>query len=407
MPAPRKHPPPRPRAAADTPHCRHFGSCGGCSLLDQPYGWQLHDKVESAAALLGPLLGDVVIAHDPPPQQSPQHFRTKLLYPIRAERGGLPVVGIYAAGSHEVVPIDECRTQDRGLTAWGRAAQQVLRDLRLVPFDERSGKGSMRALWARLAAGSGELLLGVTTTPGEFPRGAELADRLLAAAARLPHHPGRPTRAVGVVRSISDRPDAFLLGDRHVPLRGRDACEDRVAGLRLRISAGSFYQVHRDANVLLYRPALAMCGDVRGQRVVDGYGGIGAFGLRLAQAGAAAVTVVEDNSAACRDAEWNARQNGFGAKVAVVRSPFASAGFAAEPDLMVVDPPRSGLQAAGVARVLAASPRRLLHVACSVESLRDDLVGLQSAYRVVAARLVDLFPHTAHAEMLTLLERRA
>jgi len=407
VPAPWKPRPQPPPPTTDTPRCRHFGTCGGCSLLDQPYAWQLHDKVEAAEVLLRPALGGEPIAHDPPPPHSPQHFRTKLLYPIRAARGGQPVVGIYAAGSHDVVQIDECRTQDLGLTAWGRAAQQVLRELRLVPFDERSGRGTMRALWARLAAGSGELLLGVTTTPGEFPRGAELADALLAAAARLPHHPGTPTRAVGVVRSISDRPDAFLFGDRQVPLRGRDACEDRVSGLRLRISAGSFYQVHRLADVLLYRPAMALCGDVRGQRVVDGYGGIGAFGLRLARAGAASVVVVEDNAAACRDAEWNARQNGLGAQVSVVRAPFANAAFAAEPDLMVVDPPRSGLQADGVARVLAAKPRRLLHVACSVESLRDDLRGLGAAYRVVAARLVDLFPHTPHVEMLVLLERRA
>jgi 23S rRNA (uracil1939-C5)-methyltransferase len=341
------------------------------------------------------------------PERPPLHFRTKLLYPVRAGRDGLAEVGIYAARSHDLVRIEECRTQDRLLTSMGRVVEDVLRTMRLPPFDPKSGAGRMRAVWARLAAGSGELLAGVVTTPGTFAEGRELADRVADGAQRLRDGRGRAPQLVGVVHSISDRDDAFLLGDRHVSLRGRDHVVDRRDGLSFRISAGSFYQVHRDASSLLYSPALRLCGDLRDARVVDGYGGVGAFGLRLARAGAARVTVVEDNAAACRDAEHNAKANRL-SQVEVERAPFATAKFAPGAHLLVVDPPRSGLQSAGVARVLAAAPRRVLHVACAAESLAADLPGLLAGgYVVEAVRLCDLFPHTEHVELLTLLARQA
>lgn len=398
MPSPRQNP-----SADRPPECRHFGECGGCSLLDQPIGWQLHDKAARCEALLAPYLGGVRLA-TAVPERTPLHFRTRLLYPVRANAKGHATVGIYAFQSHDLVRIEECRTQDRWLTAFGLVAERALRDLRVVPYDPARGKGHVKALWARLAGGTGEVLAGVVTRPGEFAEGRLLAERLQRDAGQLVAG-NAARRLVGVVHSLSERDDEFLLGDRHVPLLGRDHVVDRRDGLEFRISAGSFYQIHAGAHALLYAPALAMCGDVRGLRVVDGYGGIGAFGLRLARAGAADVLVVEESAAACRDAEHNARSNGLG-NVRVQHSSFAGATLPGGVDLCVVDPPRAGLQRAGITSLLRARPARILHVACAVESLAQDLAGLCAAgYRVRAARLCDLFPHTEHTEILTLLQR--
>jgi 23S rRNA (uracil1939-C5)-methyltransferase len=395
---------PAPRDRIDeVPQCRHFGTCGGCSLLDQPIAWQLHDKAAASERLLAPFLDGKRIAFDAP-ERSPRHFRTKLLYPVRAERDGMPIVGIYEFRSHHVVKIEECRTQDGWLTELGKAMGAVLRKLRLEPYVPGRRSGFVKGIQARLAGGSGEVMAGIITRPGLFPQAQEFATAVTEAAKALPQ--GRwPRQLVGVVHGISERDDEFLLGDRYVPLRGRDHVVDRRDGLTFKVSAGSFYQVHTAAHTLLYRPALAMCGLVRGQRVVDGYGGVGGFGLRLARAGAAEVTIVEENESSCRDAEHNAKANELGS-VKVVAQPFAHARFAAEPDLMVVDPPRSGLGDAGIARVLKARPARLLYVACDAASLAHDLGPLVgNGYRVTAARLCDLFPHTEHQELVVMLDR--
>ncbi|MBL8728180.1 MAG: 23S rRNA (uracil(1939)-C(5))-methyltransferase RlmD [Planctomycetes bacterium] len=400
---PRRPASPRP-APADPDEilrCRHFGTCGGCSLLDQPIRWQLHDKVAACERDLAPHLGDVRI-DCVEPKRPPRHFRTRLLYPVLPDHDGLPIVGLYGFRSHDLVQIEECSTQDGWLTQFGRKAEQVLRGLRLQPFDARRQRGNVKAIWARLASGTGEVLAGIVTRPGAFTEGPAFAKALVEAARSLPR-PRVPRHLQGVVHSISDGDDEFLLGDRHVPLRGADHVIDRRDGLAFRVSAGSFYQIHADAHELLYRPAIAMCGDVRGQRVVDAYGGVGAFGLRLAKAGATEVTIVEEGAAACRDAEHNAALNRLGG-VRVVRSPVASTPLPRQADLMVLDPPRAGLQARACARVVAAAPRRILYVSCAPESLARDLATLrQAGYRVQAARLCDLFPHTEHCELVVAL----
>jgi 23S rRNA (uracil1939-C5)-methyltransferase len=395
----RSSPPPDPD---DTPKCRHFGTCGGCSLLDQPIRWQLHDKLAAAEKLLAPFLAGQRIACDEP-DRAPRHFRTRLLYPVRADRDGLPVVGIYEFQSHKLVRIEECKTQDVWLTDLGKAMETILREQRVQPYSPTSQRGVAKAVWARLASGTGEVLAGVVTRPGTFPQGPAFAEALTKAARTLPY--GRFARElVGVVHSISDRDDEFLLGDRHMPLRGRDHVVDRRDDLDFRVSAGSFYQVHAAASALLYAPAMALCGDVKGLRIVDGYGGVGGFGLRLARRGAAEVTIVEDNEAACRDAEHNAKKNGL-ATVRVLPQPYASAQLPEKPDLLVVDPPRAGLGEKGVLRTLRSQPRRILYVACAADSLARDLgVLCASGYSVTAARLCDLFPHTEHVELMVRLE---
>lgn len=401
-PLPRARPQPPP--GDETFACRHFGVCGGCSLLDQPVRWQLADKVAACERLLAPFLGGQRVAFDLPTRPQ-RHFRTRLLYPVRRGRDGRPITGLYEFRTHNLVRIEECQTQDAWLTEFGRAAETVLQQVAPGVFGAAAPRGAVKGLWARLASGSGEVVAGVVTSPGPFPAGPELARALHAAAAALPHRSSRRRRLVGIVHSISDREDQFLLGDRHVPLLGRDHVVDERDGLTFRISAGSFYQIHAGAHAILYRPALAMCGDVNGRTVIDAYGGVGAFGLRLARAGAASVTIVEDHPAACRDAQHNIAANGI-ATARVLRASFPTAKLPARPDLLIVDPPRSGLMAAGVARALAIAPARLLYVACAADALARDLAPLTAGgYRLAAVRLCDLFPHTEHVELVALLER--
>lgn len=387
------------------PFCRHFGLCGGCTHLDVAIQEQLDDKLRATTDLLRPFLGAHQI-HCERPRRTPLHFRTKLLYPVRRDGKGRCTLGIYAPQSHDIVRIQECRTQDEGLTELGVRAEKILRELELEPWDEIKQTGFVQAFGARAMPGTGELLIGVVTRKGVFAQGKELADRLMRAAADLPRSGRMGLTPVGVVRSINERTGNYLLGDKNVPLVGRDYQLDKVAGLSFRVRFSSFYQVHRDSDALLYRPVLDWCGDVRGLRVVDGYGGVGTFGLRLLRAGAKKVEVVESNPIACGDALHNAKENGLADRVAVEEAPFDHASFAPEPDLLLVDPPRSGLQEGGVKRVLESRCKQLVMVHCAAESLARDLDGLsRGGWKVRSMRLCDLFPHTGHVEMVTKMAR--
>ncbi len=383
-------------------HCPHFGRCGGCSLLDLPIAEQLAQKRQRARDLMAPFLDgqDVEIAPGP---RTPRHDRTSILYPVQLHEREA-TLGIYRTGSHTIEPIRDCRIQHKALTLLGIRAGEVLRKLKLPVYNEVTHRGFIRAFRARVMAGSNELLVGVVSTKAEFSEREALGKALWDAASDLRDEQGKPLQLVGVVLNHNDVPGNALLGPATSALRGRVTQTDTVAGLKLQVAFTSFYQHNRHAEAILFRPALAMLGEVRGLRIVDGYGGIGAFGLRLLKAGAAHVTIVESSPSACADARVNLRENGF-VNAEVREQPFGSAPLPAC-DLLVVDPPRAGLQEQGTAAVLAAGAARVLLVSCSLESLARDLAVLHPHYRVAAARLCDLFPHTEHVEAVTLLERR-
>ncbi len=388
----------------DTPlHCPHFGRCGGCTRLHQPITAQLADKQAQARALLAPFLDGVDPAIAPPPR-TPRHDRTAILYPAQLRKGRLEL-GIYRQGSHDVEPIADCRIQHKALTQLGVRLGEALRALRLPVYIESTGHGLVRGVKARVMPGSNELLAGVVVTRSEFSERAALTKAMAAAMAGLRDDQGRPLQPVGAVVNVNDRPGNALLGPTTLALSGRTWQTDVQRGLRFRVSFGSFYQLHRHAEAVLFGPALGMLGDVQGLRVVDGYGGVGTFGLRLLRAGAAHATIVESSPSSCDDARANVADNGFADRAEVRQEPFGTAALPAC-DLLVADPPRAGLMAQGAAAVLAAAPPRVLLVSCALDALARDLQALAPRYRVQSLALCDLFPHTEHVEAVTLLQRR-
>jgi len=395
-------------AHASALSCRHEGRCGGCSSLRRSPGEQLATKQRALASLLGDLLPADVPIGITPPNATPIHTRTKLSWPVRHHgKRGLEI-GMFARGTHELVPIRECWLGDPALTQLQARAADVLRSHGLTGYSEATERGLVRAFHARFVSGSGELVLGLTTGSGAFPQARAVAADLLAAADGLTDRDGRPLHAIGVVRSALDGPSNALLGQRQETLAGRDHVIDEVDGLRIRVSFESFYQSHRDAADLLFRPALEMLGPVdASDRVVDGYGGVGTFGLRLARSGAGVVELVESSASATRDAAHNAHINGL-LGVQIHDAPFGRARLEPHAQAVVVDPPRKGLGEDGVAQVLHLQAPRVLYVSCGPKALARDLVPLLAAdYRLAAVQIADLFPYTDHFETLCLLHRVA
>ncbi len=383
--------------------CIHFGECGGCSMLDIPIQEQLRQKQTNIQNLLQDHLQAVKLQVSVP-DRPPTHDRSRILYPVQPDAEKGLSMGIYRRQSHQVVAVTQCQIQHPALTTLGQRAQSIFRKLRLSPYDELTGQGLLRGFAARLAYGSNELLMGVITTQEAFAKAQKCAELLQSAAADLVARRGRKVRVVGVVRNINDSPGNALLGREQENLRGRGHLVDKVRGLQFQISFQSFYQVHRRASTLLYAPAMEMLGSVQGKRVIDAYGGIGTFGLRIAAAGAKDVSIVEANPTACADAQASIKLNKL-PQTRVMQGSFAEQDLPSCPDLLVVDPNRAGLQAAGQQQVIRLAAKQLLYVSCSPTSLARDLAAMPN-YQVQEARMVDLFPYTEHVEVLLLLKHR-
>lgn len=383
-------------------NCSHFGLCGGCTLLDQPIDEQLAGKAARATELLGAHLNGIEPEITLPPR-TPRHDRISILYPIQPN-GHRPTMGIYKQGTHEVVEITDCRIQHKALTEFGVRATRIIGRANVPAYDEETGEGVLRAIRARIMPGSNELLVGLVATTSKFIGRDKLMKDLATAASDLRDDQGRPVKLVGAVLNVNDVPGNVLLGERTVALHGDQWQHDRVGDLRLRVGFNSFYQLNRHAEVVLFKPALKMLGDVTGLTIVDGYGGVGTFALRLLRDGAKQVTLIESSKTACADARINMRKNNFDNGI-VVEEPFGETPVP-KCDVLIVDPPRAGLQVFGAKAVLASAAPRVLLVSCSLESLGRDLELLAPNYKVKALRLCDLFPHTDHVEAVTLLERQ-
>lgn len=397
--------------------CRHFGRCGGCSFFEPDYALEAEERRRQIESVLHAGLSRnkrPLLPMARPPRLAPRCFRTRVLYPIRPARDGRLSGGLYAKGSHKIVRIESCLTQDKTLSKLAKMVLGLLRASGMSAYDERTCEGFVRALDLRLAAGSGEALLTLVTKGGLWEGSADFAESIHAQAQSLLRRGRSPFRLVGIVRSLHDEPGNRLLGRRFVPLKGREYLLDRVGRTRhelfFRVSAGSFYQSNRYAEQLLYAPVLELLGPMGGKRVVDAFAGVGCFGLRMARAGAAKVDLIEENPVAARDGAWNIEKNGLGAQVAGHHGTSAAIlpVLPKAPDLLLLDPPRAGLGDEALHAVSGLMPKLICYVSCHPKSMARELPRLMAAgYGLDCLRFIDLFPRTVHGEVVAVLRRKA
>lgn len=389
----------RPRTRAGV-HCPHFGACGGCSLLDRPYADELALKAARLAEVLGPSLQrDGAELLPLLPAVAPLFYRTTLKVPFGRSRQGA-VCGFFRPGSHAIVDLQVCAIQHPRLTQVLLATRDLVRRREVPVYDERRDSGVLRHLVARLAPGSGQLLVGLVCREAGTPAVRRLAEALFDERSGL--------GLCGVVENVNARPGNSIFGPTTHTLCGSPLLEDNLDGLRTRGTLTSFVQVHAAQASRLYAALLELLGPLAGRHVVELYAGAGPIALRLLRAGAR-VTAIERDAEAAGLAREAARLNELAERLTVLADD-AEAGLDALAgtgcDALVVDPPRRGLAPGLCAALAAAAVPRLAYVSCNPLSLARDLDRLAPAYRLRRVQPVDLFPRTEHLEVIALLERR-
>ena len=369
--------------------------CSGCQLQNMSYPQQLRYK----QALVGRLLGGfgkvspIVGMHDP------YHYRNKAQAMYGIDRNGRIISGVYQSTTGRIVATDHCLLQDEAADRIFVSIRRLLRDFKLKPYDDISGRGLLRHVLVRRGAVSGQIMVALVVATPIFPAKYNFARALTQL------HPEITT----VVLNINDRFDGLMLGQREQVLYGPGYIEDELCGLQFRIGARSFYQINHAQTELLYRRALELAALTGQEEVLDAYCGIGTISLAAARQ-ARAVVGVESNRAAVSDAIANAKRNG----ISNCRFLCADAGDymteraqAHEPvDVVLLDPPRAGASQAFLQALVALAPKRVVYISCDPSTQARDLRYLTGhGYRVQALEPFDLFPHTHHVECIALLTR--
>lgn len=387
---------PAPAQGEKTPparHCPVAARCGGCQLGHLTYPGQLRYKQQLVEKLLQglcpvePILG----------MADPHHYRNKVHAVIATDhRSKQPISGVYARGTHHVVPVSHCLIEDERADRIIRTIVEMIPRYKLRIYNENTHRGFLRHVLVRTGNVTGQIMVVLVTTAVEFPGGKAFAAELLQ------RHPEITT----VVLNVNQKETSMVLGSRDVPLFGPGYMEDELCGKRFRISPQSFYQVNARQTEVLYRTAIACAGLTGTETLLDAYCGTGTIGLCAADQ-VKQLIGVELNANAVRDAKENARLN----RIANARFFCDDAGrFMVKMardglplDVLMMDPPRSGSDEKFLSSVLTLRPRTIVYVSCNPQTLARDAKSLvRGGYRAVKAVPVDMFPYTEHVETVML-----
>ena len=375
--------------------CVNFSKkCGGCPLLALPYPRQTAEKQQRLQKLLGGFAPVAPLRT----MAEPWHYRNKAIASFATQQGKL-VCGLYAEGTHKVLPSADCLLQNEVLNRTLAAVQDAARACRYTAFDEDKRTGLLRHVVLRCSR-KGQVLVTLVTPGPELP-----GSRNFCAALRK-----KAPWVVSIVQNINPTLSSAVLGNREKTLYGPGFVLDTLCGLQFAISSRSFYQVNPRQTEVLYRAALDAAKLTGKETVVDAYCGIGTIGL-CAAPHAGQVIGVERNPAAVKDAAANARHNKLSnAKFVCADATEWMAAAADEglhPDVVFLDPPRAGSTPECIAAVAKMAPRRVVYVSCDPETLaRDVAIFARHGYKAKGFTPVDLFPQTRHVETVVLLSHK-
>ena len=368
--------------------------CGGCPLLALPYREQLAQK----QARLQELLGGLAPVKAVQGMAEPLHYRNKAIASFATQRGKL-VCGLYAEGTHRVLPGADCLLQEEILNKTLAAVLDAARACRWAAYDEDRGTGLLRHTVLRSSC-SGKVLVTLVTPGPDLPGSKNFCTALRKQAPWV----------VSIVQNINPTRSSAVLGSREKTLYGPGFVLDTLCDTQFAISSRSFYQVNRTQTEVLYKKALELAKLTGRETVIDAYCGIGTIGLCAAPL-AKQVIGVERNPAAVKDAAANARRN----KIANARFVCAdatewmaaAAGEGLHPDVVFLDPPRAGSTPECIAAVNKMKPRRVVYVSCDPETLARDVAAFtRLGWRAAKFCPVDLFPQTKHVETVVLLSHK-
>ncbi len=386
--------------------CPQAARCGACNGAAVSYGEQLAAKDARMAQLFADLAAGGTELRPIRGMDDPFHYRDKVTTPFapgkRGPNGGREILwGMYAPGTHRIVPKESCLIENRAAQEVIRALPPLMKRYRVAPYDEDRCTGFLRHAVVRVGHESGEMLVTLVTNGEQFPASKAFCRDLVKRC------PG----VTSVVQNVNTAATNTILGQRERRLYGPGFILDTLCGLSFRISSQSFYQVNSTQTAVLYERAMALAALDGSQRVIDAYCGTGTIGLVAASRGAAEVVGVDSVASAIRDAAQNARHNGL-ANTRFVTADAADfmAGRAAEggpaPDVVFLDPPRAGCSPAFLETLGALGPQRIVYISCNPRTQRDDLGRLaRFGYEVPVIEAVDMFPHTEHIESIAVLRK--
>ncbi|PFG03594.1 23S rRNA (uracil(1939)-C(5))-methyltransferase RlmD [Bacillus sp. es.034] len=378
--------------------CPVYELCGGCQLQHLSYEGQLdakrdillqslerHTKLKLEDMDIRPTVG----------MDNPWHYRNKSQFQVGTQNGKA-IAGLYSMNSNKLIDIDECIVQHPLTNKVTNEIKRIINDFNIPVFDDKKKKPILKTIVTRVGFETGEVQVVLVTSEKKIPRKELLISEIQK---RLPE-------VVSIAQNINPQKTALVFGDETIHLTGKESIEERLEEFTYELSARAFFQLNPIQTSKLYNEAKKAAALTGEEKVVDAYCGVGTIGLWLAD-GAKEIRGMDVIKEGIDDAKKNAKKFGVGhaeyfvGGAETLMPKWKNEGW--RPDVVVVDPPRTGCDNKLLDTLKEVKPKTFVYVSCNPSTLAKDIDYLKKQYRVDYLQPVDMFPQTAHVEVVAKL----
>ena len=328
---------------------------------------------------------------------NPYNYRNRAQMPVGYDEDGV-MVGFYSMNSRELVNVTDCEVQYEEINKVVNHAVDLLDDYKVFAYAPKTKKGTARHIVVRRGYRTGEIQVTFVLANKDFKKMYSLALDLMKYCPEV--------KSVYVNYNSDDTHEIF--GPDMIKVAGEDFITDRLGKFKFNLSPRAFYQLNPEQTVKLYNQVKYAASLTGTEKVVDAYCGVGTIGQWVADQ-ASEVRGVDITRAAIIDAKANAKLNNIDntyyavGKAESIVPKWANEGF--KPDVVIVDPPRTGMGPELIEMLKRVQPKRIVYVSCNPSTLAKNLKELTKKYRVDYIQPIDMFPQTSHVEAVVRLTR--
>ena len=390
----------KPSADRVNAPCPVYDKCGGCQLQHLSYEGQLREKkdiVRQAFERHTKIDPNQLPLHDTIGMEDPWNYRNKSQLQVGKHKEKV-LAGLYGMNSHQLIDISDCMIQHPMTNTVTQQVKKILEDLNISIYNEKKHKGIIRTIVTRVAFATGQIQLVLITTQQEIPKKDLLIEEVKR---RLPE-------VTSILQNVNGKRTSLIFGDETIHLAGEEVIQETLGDVSFELSARAFFQLNPVQTVKLYDEVKKAAQLTGKEKVVDAYCGVGTIGMWVAKE-AGEVRGMDVIAEGIDDANANAKKHGISNAHYVVGPAekllpkWVKEGW--KPDVVIVDPPRTGCNDALLRTIIEVKPKKMVYVSCNPSTLAKDVNQLMKAgFKLKYLQPVDMFPHTSHVEAVALIE---
>ncbi|MFR8234150.1 MAG: 23S rRNA (uracil(1939)-C(5))-methyltransferase RlmD [Clostridia bacterium] len=380
------------------PDCKTYKRCGGCNLRHIKYQETLKLKQNAVQSLVDKTLKNKIRVKETIGMENPYYYRNKVQYPVGIDKNGKPQIGVFANRSHEIIPIEKCFIQNEKSEEIAKYIFELWNENNYTIYNEETRKGLLRHIVIKTGIKTNQYMCILVVNGQGFNNEKEFASKIV----------NKYKEITSIIVNSNMKNTNVILGLENRTIFGKEYIEDKLGEYIFKISPLSFYQVNPIQAEKLYNLGIEKAKITKEDIVFDLYCGIGTISLFMSKY-AKKVYGIEIVEEAIKAAKENAKINSVDNVEFIagdVEKVLSNIIYDRKiiPDIVMVDPPRRGLDNTSINNILSIKSKRLVYISCNPATLVRDLAKLEEMYEVEEIVPVDMFPFTSHVEVCALLE---